>query len=371
MDIFSQFPSVSCTLHASVCICFTTLVAEEEEFEYDESGDDGGAGAVVEAVVTSNGTVPGSDAAAHAEHVLALVKETTRGCKTKPYQDPDFPAGPASLDPSPSGELHAGADPIWRRAAEIAYNPKVIVDGFSPDDLCQGGLGNCWFLSALSVVATRPEYLDQLIVTKEVNPAGVYAVRFWSGSKWQEVLLDDYFPVQAGMAWRPQSFASKAKKIVRSEPPTAAQVKDVSEEDANPAKGSFFVPVSVDTLHGQELWPMLLEKAYAKIYGSYAALDGGDVLNALADIVPGSSTSTICMTDEDVIETMKSGVLWRKIKGYNDAGYLMGAGSPTGSDKDISEKGIAQGHAYSILRVATLKDKAGKQEHIVCLRNPW
>jgi len=34
--------------------------------------------------------------------------------------------------------------------------------------------------------------------------------------------------------------------------------------------------------------------------------------------------------------------------------YLMGAGSPSGSDSDISPMGIVQGHAYSILDVATI-----------------
>jgi hypothetical protein len=33
---------------------------------------------------------------------------------------------------------------------------------------------------------------------------------------------------------------------------------------------------------------------------------------------------------------------------------MMGAGSPSGSDTDISNLGIVQGHAYSILDVAEI-----------------
>ena len=46
--------------------------------------------------------------------------------------------------------------------------------------------------------------------------------------------------------------------------------------------------------------------------------------------------------------------------------YLMGAGSPSGSDSDVSPLGIVQGHAYSILDVATIDGN-----NLVQLRNPW
>ena len=44
----------------------------------------------------------------------------------------------------------------------------------------------------------------------------------------------------------------------------------------------------------------------------------------------------------------------------------MGAGSPSGSDKDVSNLGIVQGHAYSILDVLEVEGTK-----LVQLRNPW
>ena len=44
----------------------------------------------------------------------------------------------------------------------------------------------------------------------------------------------------------------------------------------------------------------------------------------------------------------------------------MGAGSPSGSDTDVSNLGIVQGHAYSILDIAEIDG-----EKLMQLRNPW
>lgn len=36
--------------------------------------------------------------------------------------------------------------------------------------------------------------------------------------------------------------------------------------------------------HGHKMWVMVLEKAYAKMYGSYARIDGGNPAMALRDL---------------------------------------------------------------------------------------
>jgi len=49
-----------------------------------------------------------------------------------------------------------------------------------------------------------------------------------------------------------------------------------------------------------------------------------------------------------------------------DDNYLLGAGTPPGSDEDVSDLGIVQGHAYSILDAC---DVDGVK--LLQLRNPW
>jgi hypothetical protein len=47
--------------------------------------------------------------------------------------------------------------------------------------------------------------------------------------------------------------------------------------------------VRVNNKGGQrEIWPLLIEKAYAKMYGSYANIEGGLVDAALADLTNGA-----------------------------------------------------------------------------------
>jgi hypothetical protein len=38
---------------------------------------------------------------------------------------------------------------------------------------------------------------------------------------------------------------------------------------------------------GDELWPMVLEKAYAKMYGTYNYIEAGKVQYALSDMTDG------------------------------------------------------------------------------------
>jgi len=47
---------------------------------------------------------------------------------------------------------------------------KLIREEARPEDVCQGGLGNCWFAGALSVVATKPQLIDNLFFNQGVQP---------------------------------------------------------------------------------------------------------------------------------------------------------------------------------------------------------
>lgn len=72
------------------------------------------------------------------------------------------------------------------------------------------------------------------------------------------------------------------------------------------------------------------------------------------------------MDAEQTKKEIFSGAFWAKLLEYHRAGYLLGAGSPAGSDTDTSPEGIVQGHAYAILDIQEVDDNK-----LLHLRNPW
>lgn len=100
-----------------------------------------------------------------------------------------------------------------------------------------------------------------------------------------------------------------------------------------------------------------------RYHGSYEAIEGGLVHLALVDMTGGSSEM---ITMSEVRPAIDDGSLFKKLKSYADMGYLLGAGSPSGSDTNTSAAGIVQGHAYSIFRV----EQVGHVQ-LLQLRNPW
>jgi len=227
------------------------------------------------------------------------------GCE---WEDVAFPAADASLPASAHGAK-------WQRARQLCLAPVVFgrsskaadADAIDPSDISQGALGTCYFLSALSVAATRPQLIRSCFVTTEPNEAGCYCVRLFRDGRPRHILVDDQLPAHGH--GRPLFAASKQR---------------------------------------DELWVSLLEKAYAKLFSSYAAIEGGHVDEALVDLTGGVGGENLSLAEEG----RDPDRLWSRLTGFVHAGYLLGAGSPAGTDTDVSAEGIVQGHAYSCLRVA-------------------
>jgi hypothetical protein len=68
--------------------------------------------------------------------------------------------------------------------------------------------------------------------------------------------------------------------------------------------------------NGPKLWVIILEKAWAKLHGSYARITHGDFADVMRDLTGAPSF---------VINTAKEKNLLRKLVRYDEANYLMSA----------------------------------------------
>ncbi|XP_078393159.1 calpain-2 catalytic subunit-like [Cetorhinus maximus] len=135
------------------------------------------------------------------------------------FEDPNFPAGEESL-----GQLRmSGVE--WIRARDLFKHPQFFVESISITDICQGELGDCWFLAAMSSLTLDENFFTYVVPSDQSFQkmyAGIFRFRFWQYGKWVEVVVDDRLP-------------TKNRRLIFT-----------SSSSRN------------------ELWSALLEKAYAK-----------------------------------------------------------------------------------------------------------
>ena len=104
---------------------------------------------------------------------VAAIYSSLKAKGIKKYIDPDFgpkdakdKAGSTAAmykeDKIPSPGYPEPDTVEWVSADEICEPgevPQFVDDGAGANDVKQGALGDCWFISALSVIATRDELL--------------------------------------------------------------------------------------------------------------------------------------------------------------------------------------------------------------------
>ena len=125
--------------------------------------------------------------------------------------------------------------------ARLPLELNIVSDfGFRAEDLRQGGVGDCWFMSALAVVAQRHDLVARLFAADTArNAPGCYRLRLFLDGKWTSVTLDDQLPVTASPRREALAFDTKL---------AFCRCGDASG--------------------AQQLWASLVEKAYAKAHAA-------------------------------------------------------------------------------------------------------
>ncbi|XP_054470059.1 calpain-1 catalytic subunit-like [Anoplopoma fimbria] len=213
----------------------------------------------------------------------------------------------------------------WLRPMKIAPNPDFILDGISRFDFGQGILGDCWFLASIGALTFQQHILEQVVpIDQTFNEkyCGLFHFRFWRFGKWVDVIIDDKLPTING------------------------RLIFVHSKDQN------------------EFWPALMEKAYAKVCGSYTDMIAGTPAEAMMDFTGGIH---MCIQLSDPPAN-----LWELMCRAGQLSSLMGCGTPQGETpaNNILPNGLVQGHAYTVTGVKQTISR-GKQVNLVRLWNPW
>ena len=160
-----------------------------------------------------------------------------------------------------------------------------------------------------------------MFVSDQVNPEGLFAVNMTKNGEKVQVLVDNQIPCTEGQSGQPM-FSSANEN---------------------------------------ELWVLILEKAWAKLHGSYERIIGGQAHQTLRDLTgaPGFEYET---SEEDA---------WDKILDAEKKDFIMAAGVPAEDAEKLKAIGLVGGHSYGLIAARTVKNKDGDKVNIVNLRNPW
>lgn len=204
-------------------------------------------------------------------------------------------------------------------SAEESYMPVSLFADPSPKDVIQGELGTCWFLSALALLAEKPFLLLNCMVTQKYNADGLHQVRLCRRGEWIVVNIDDYLP------------CDKFNQLVFS--------------------------------YGRrrQFWVPFMEKALAKLYGSYESVARGACAEGLQTLTGepcevlylqlGLSRPDMDMPNHVGMHESTPNVIWQKIIVSRKLGYLMTTlcYNENMRYESFDKLGLLNRHIYSIL----------------------
>uniref|UniRef100_A0A3P8NU39 Calpain catalytic domain-containing protein n=1 Tax=Astatotilapia calliptera TaxID=8154 RepID=A0A3P8NU39_ASTCA len=248
------------------------------------------------------------------------------------FVDNEFPPNGLSLGDLPDMSSSKESEVKWLRPADLLRKqgkkdqPAFSKDGMSRFDFGQGDVGDCWFLSAISALTFQENLMAQVVPMDQSfeNYAGIFHFRFWRFGKWVDVVIDDNLPT--------------IKKRL----------------------------LFVSSKCGNEFWAPLLEKAYAKVCGSYADMHAGFPSEACKDFT-GGVNQTYKLKE---MNSAGHGDLWLTLNRATRCQSLICCWTYHEEGALVSDTGLVNGHAYSITGV-TKVELNGSKVRLVRVMNPW
>mmetsp|Transcript_3801 Transcript_3801/g.8225 ORF Transcript_3801/g.8225 Transcript_3801/m.8225 type:complete len:1376 (+) Transcript_3801:50-4177(+) len=254
----------------------------------------------------------------------------------------------STFQPGPDSIGHSHSDHVlgWRCAPGISEEVMLFDGGTHPDEVEGGVFKDNWLLSAINMLVAAGDFGNGIInaqikglfvghsgqdgETTLLTEVGAYCVQLFRNSEWTPIIVDDLFPMRKKENWSNEN-------------------RGMAGAHNKECKG---------------LWLSLIEKAFAKYYGSYEMLERGYVHHALQDL---TGCEAECIPLSSVSRGVGKRALWDSLLRYRANGYILGAGTGDSNlvDKEIQDMGIVFDAAYTIYDVRYMDG-----HRLLKLRNP-
>ncbi|KAL0966466.1 hypothetical protein UPYG_G00295610 [Umbra pygmaea] len=267
------------------------------------------------------------------------------------FEDQSFPCEASSLFSDYSTPIARFQNDItWHRPHEICSTPTLFPDDTNGGQAKQGLLGDCWFLCALTILLKNQHLMDKVVPPGQAlwgGPGyrGSFTFSLWQHGRWTEVIVDDRLPCLGSKL----CFSS-------CQSPTA-------------------------------FWVSLLEKAYAKLHGSYEHLWAGQVSEAMVDLTGGLAESWglgDCGREEDPGQgspdsdrrrRMDGALLQELREGCSVSCSVNSTPRGRGGQGQFCDQsggaGQSQFHALSVVEWVDVRTVDGRAIRLFSIRNPW
>ena len=231
-----------------------------------------------------------------------------KGCKNSQTQNTNiYSFSKKKVNEIDNNPLLKYQNVIWKRESDITDFPDIFPkNGILAQDIVYGKYTNENFLSAIGALAEFPKIIKNLFISEKKNKNGIYGLKICKDGFLQEIVIDDYFPV-------------------------------------NKDDDSYCFTHSKD----DSLWVQIIEKAYAKAYGSYELLRNKGVEGILKDL----SYAPVLVLDSLSTDLAQNLTL------ANDNKWIImaSAGDTDASLNLLKELELKPNFAYEILEVFKLE----------------